>query len=213
MRLVALSDTHERHGELTLPEADVLIHAGDFTWTGTPQQITKFAKWFGEQPAKWKILVPGNHDRTFETVPDAAERLIRLHCPRVVILDRRAIEIGGLVFYGEPRTPAYRDWAFMYERADAKRVWDSAPAKVDVLVTHGPPFGMRDMCLDGTRVGCVEQRRWIETRRPRLVVCGHIHEARGLGQIGTTMVANVACYDAVRGALGPLQGPTVIDLE
>ena len=31
MRIVCISDTHEFHDELVLPQGDLLIHAGDFT--------------------------------------------------------------------------------------------------------------------------------------------------------------------------------------
>jgi predicted phosphodiesterase len=31
MKIVCISDTHEKHKQLNLPKGDVLIHAGDFT--------------------------------------------------------------------------------------------------------------------------------------------------------------------------------------
>ena len=29
MKIIAISDTHSRHQELELPEADIILHAGD----------------------------------------------------------------------------------------------------------------------------------------------------------------------------------------
>jgi len=33
-RIVAISDTHNQHDEIELPEGDILVHCGDFTNTG-----------------------------------------------------------------------------------------------------------------------------------------------------------------------------------
>ena len=35
VRIVLISDTHNKHKMLELPEGDILIHAGDFTNDGT----------------------------------------------------------------------------------------------------------------------------------------------------------------------------------
>ena len=47
MRILQISDTHNRHDELTnLPEADVVIHCGDFTEQGTEEETLDFLNWF-----------------------------------------------------------------------------------------------------------------------------------------------------------------------
>src|SRR5690242_15878126 len=66
LRLVAISDTHERHRYISLPEGDVLVHAGDITKRGSLQAIEEFAKWMKEAPHKHKIVIAGNHDFCFE---------------------------------------------------------------------------------------------------------------------------------------------------
>src|ERR1700684_441941 len=67
LRLVLISDTHQLHRELEVPDGDILIHAGDFTMFGrTKAEITDFAGWLGGLPHRYKILVPGNHEFLFE---------------------------------------------------------------------------------------------------------------------------------------------------
>ena len=62
LRIVLISDTHNKHEKLEMPEGDVLIHAGDFTNNGTEQEIKDFDSWLASLDYKHKIVVPGNHD-------------------------------------------------------------------------------------------------------------------------------------------------------
>jgi len=62
IRIVAISDTHNQHDELELPEGNILVHCGDFTNTGSYPEILLFVRWFAAQPHPTKLLVFGNHD-------------------------------------------------------------------------------------------------------------------------------------------------------
>ena len=42
IRIVLISDTHNRHRTMQMPEGDILIHAGDFTNNGTEEEIREF---------------------------------------------------------------------------------------------------------------------------------------------------------------------------
>ena len=66
LRIVAISDTHEQHEQMRLPEGDLLICAGDISFNGRPQAIAGFSRWFAAQPHRFKILIAGNHDFLFE---------------------------------------------------------------------------------------------------------------------------------------------------
>lgn len=62
MTITFLSDTHGKHHELqNLPQADMLIHAGDLSWNGT-EEITDFIEWFEALNYRHKIFIAGNHD-------------------------------------------------------------------------------------------------------------------------------------------------------
>ena len=63
MKILQISDTHNRHRQLTnLPEADVIVHCGDFADNGTEEEVLDFLNWYIDLPYKYKIFVTGNHD-------------------------------------------------------------------------------------------------------------------------------------------------------
>ena len=61
MRLVLISDTHGDHDHLTVPDGDVLIHAGDMTENGEVSEVRDFNRWLGTLPHKHKLVIAGNH--------------------------------------------------------------------------------------------------------------------------------------------------------
>jgi 3',5'-cyclic AMP phosphodiesterase CpdA len=69
-RIVCISDTHNFHEQIRIPDGDILIHAGDATNRGTVEEIVFFNQWFCRLPHRHKIFVAGNHDWLFETNPD-----------------------------------------------------------------------------------------------------------------------------------------------
>jgi Icc-related predicted phosphoesterase len=88
---------------------------------------------------------------------------------------------------------------FTYKHAGAEAIWGSLPEKVDVLITHQPPFGIRDaICkpvYPGASVGCRRLREAVEKLEPKLHIFGHIHESHGDEVIGKTHFYNVAYLD------------------
>ena len=62
MTIICISDTHNKHEDLHIPEGDILIHAGDITESGTKRELKSFFEWFKNQPHKHKICIAGNHD-------------------------------------------------------------------------------------------------------------------------------------------------------
>jgi hypothetical protein len=111
--------------------------------------------------------------------------------------------------FGSPYSPQWSKWAFMYRRSDsdpitqttpsgsasraaaaapapapaalsprAQDIWSAIPPTTDILVTHTPP---RTHCDDAC--GCEELRETLARVRPRLHVCGHVHQARGAERV------------------------------
>lgn len=185
MRLVCISDTHGDHLGLTLPDGDVLIHAGDFCPHGSMSDCTRFFHWLNAQPHQHKICIAGNHDLWLERANDS--ELQAIIPPDVRYLNDSGTEINGINFWGSPVQPRFFNWAFNRDRGeDIKKHWDLIPENTDVLITHGPAYGYCDKaprnglgawCTEHT--GCQDLLEKINEVRPAVHVFGHIHFSYG----------------------------------
>jgi hypothetical protein len=70
-------------------------------------------------------------------------------------------------------------WGFAYIPEDATKLWDKIPLDSDIVITHTPPKYHCDEKNDRRSVGCESLRCMLWRVRPRLHICGHIHESRG----------------------------------
>lgn len=159
LRLCLISDTHGLHRDLDLPEASLVIHAGDAAMLGNLDHLRDFDRWVGEIGIP-TILVPGNHDTPIVENPG----LIR----NAILLSNRGVRFQGLYIWGVPWS-----WPSVRRRLD----YDAVP-DVDVLVTHVPAEGVLD-CGAGDRL----LRLTLNRVRPRIHLCGHIHAGRGMTQV------------------------------
>jgi len=212
MRLVIVSDTHNKMSFINLPKGDVLIHCGDFTVTGTVSEITQFNRELLRQANKFNhiIIIAGNHDLLFERQPQLARSLLD---SRVNYLQDSFCVIDGIKFYGSPYQPRFFDWAFNLMRgAELAEKWNLIPDETDVLITHGPPFGIldevpRQYFIENT--GCEELRKRVETIKPKLHIFGHIHCGYGTTEKFGVKFANASNCDE---SYEPTNAPVVIDL-
>jgi Icc-related predicted phosphoesterase len=203
MRIVAVADTHLFHGDLTVPDGDVFVHAGDMCRGGDLDELREAAAWIASLPHRHKVIVAGNHDWAFANQRAAA----RDEIAGMTYLQDSEVTIEGLRFYGAPWQPEYGGWAFNLPRGPAlAAVWAKIPTGIDVLITHGPPDGFGDRSPVGGRAGCADLRRRIEVVKPRLHMFGHIHQDGGVWTHGTTVLANVTTWECER-------APTVIDID
>ena len=205
VKIVAISDTHNQHRKIEIPECDILIHAGDYSYTGDYQSIWEINKWFGELKASEKvkeiITVCGNHDWGFEKNPSLF-RSIMTNC---LYLQDEPVEFMGLKFYGSPRTPEFCNWAFNEKRGDEiKKWWNRIPDDTQVLVTHGPPMGILDVNIEEPyhkhlgpeHLGCEELRKRIDQLKElKLGVWGHIHSSHGEEVMNDVKFINASILD------------------
>lgn len=210
MRLVCISDTHNAHKGLHIPDGDVLIHAGDATGQGLTLEVERFLGWFGSQPHPHKILIAGNHDWLFQRGPERAAQLLAQY-PGVTYLQDSGVTLEGVRFWGSPWQPWFCDWAFNLPRngAELHEVWGRIPIDTDVLITHGPPLGVLDQVKGGPYLGCEALKARLAAVRPRIHVFGHIHDSFGVAQSGPTTYLNACiCDEDYR----PNHRPIMLDL-
>jgi Icc-related predicted phosphoesterase len=211
-RIVCISDTHEKHDQVIVPRGDILIHAGDFTYVGDLMRVRDFGKWLRAQPHKDKIVIAGNHDRSFESIPQYAERALKDASGKGMhYLMEREVTVQGLRIYGSPWTPEFCNWAFNVPRGMLHEKWAKIPDGLDILVTHGPPSEDLGGVIPGEmlEVGDPELLERIQQVKPRLHVCGHVHTGYGLRERYGIKFANAAVLDE---AYELAHKPIVIDL-
>jgi len=194
MKIVFISDTHSQHQNLQLPKLEVkdsestmLIHTGDISTMGRESEVKDFLEWFEKQRFTYKIFIAGNHDFLFERNPSLAESFIPSNC---IYLNNSSVEIEGIKIWGSPITPRFFDWAFNCDRGEKiRKHWEQIPNDTDILLTHGPAYGILDQTTHGLLVGCEELIKVIEKIKPKIHAFGHIHEAYGkVNNLDTTFI-------------------------
>ena len=195
MKLTFISDTHYQHNKLQLESGDVLLHCGDFTRRGGLDDVENFAKFIGAQDFKKKIIIAGNHDFSFEDKRrQKAEKYLSDH--GIIYLNDSGVEVEGFKFWGSPVQPEFFDWAFNRKRGQELRDhWELIPEDTDILITHGPAYGILDLCADGRRVGCHDLLVTIEKIKPKIHAFGHIHEDYGVVKKQGTIFINACNVD------------------
>lgn len=191
MEITLISDTHGRHKSLILPKGEMIIHAGDVSNRGAKHEIIDFLNWFAKLDFKYKVFIAGNHDFFFE---DAAPMEINSIIPtNVIYLNDSGIQIEGINIWGSPVQPWFFNWAFNRKRGkEIATHWEQIPGDTNILITHGPPFGIRDRIKDNKNVGCEELLTKISQLNLTLHVFGHIHEAYGQVEKNRTTFVNAS---------------------
>eukprot|EP01125_Pyxidicula_operculata_P012780 TRINITY_DN4204_c0_g1_i2.p1 TRINITY_DN4204_c0_g1~~TRINITY_DN4204_c0_g1_i2.p1 ORF type:complete len:276 (-),score=37.28 TRINITY_DN4204_c0_g1_i2:96-923(-) len=167
LKFVCISDTHELLKDLIrkdmIPDGDVLLHAGDFTMTGSWRDIKDFNDQLGKLPHPVKIVIAGNHDVTFESEREKAKALIT----NAVYLEDELYTVNGIRIWGSPYQPTFCDWAFNVDRGEPiAKIWKKIP-DCDILLTHGPPKKYGGLCYDGFDAGCEELLKVIQQKKPK----------------------------------------------
>jgi hypothetical protein len=205
--VLALADLHGRlpdPGEL--PSCEIALIAGDVCPLADHGLLRQrrwledeFAPWLERLPAAHVVGIAGNHDLVFALEGGSMAPHLPWH-----YLQDSGVELSGLRIHGTPWVPWIGGrWAFQASAVDGERLlaeqFAGIPEGLDVLLAHTPPRGVLDRTARGEAVGSPALLERITACRPRLVVCGHIHEAYGLATVGdepaTTLVANVAVLD------------------
>ena len=210
MRIVCISDTHNRHHKLFIPDGDCLVHCGDLSESGSGYEILSALKWMSTLPHKYKIWIAGNHDMDLDDFQEFEDYVIKKF-PRLTYLKDSGTVIEGVKFYGVPWTRWYNNWGFGLSDDELEAKFLSIPDDTDVLVTHGPPEEVLDKTYNNTICGCRYLLDAVRRVQPKLHVFGHIHEDFGMKQIrgrGTIFV-NASIQDYYKNTMNV---PVIIEV-
>lgn len=184
MKLLHISDTHGCHHRLRdLPEADVIVHSGDFTMNGSQQEAIDFMNWFCDLPYHHKIFICGNHDDClYGANIDGLDANVHYLC-------NSGVEIDGVKYYGVPM--------FMEDCITDRqtRNYERIPSDTDVLITHSPAYGILDFD-DDINYGSEEIMTKLSHLNLKAHLFGHIHAQHGIITTGNTIFSNGAIMNA-----------------
>lgn len=215
MQVVCLSDLHGYLPEV--PDADLCLLAGDYC------RDHRSRRWYNVEFRGWLrslcdrnidvVAVGGNHDWPLHDDEGFARSLPWHYLLDGTLLYFRRDANGDptdeppVTIYGSPWQTRFFDWAWNLDEPELAAKWALIPAQTDVLLLHGPPYGVADLTVRGDRTGSPSLTRRIDEVRPRLVVCGHIHEGRGLHDFrftdgGSCPLLNASYVDAAYRPVG-----------
>jgi len=212
-----MSDTHELHREVDVPDGDILIHAGDFTmFSGSLSAVEDFNLWLGELPYR-SIISAGNHEFFLERDPSR-----RTFLSNTNVLINESIDLYGLKIWGSPVTPL-ANAAFGISSAEDRRwLYSQISDDTDVLITHGPPYGILDSApVSQFHSGCRELFDAVMRVKPlhQLVVIDVIETALDIPLddplVGCPLASAIFCRrsrthahaDMLQGAVAASSGP------
>lgn len=194
MRLCFTSDFHG-----CLPEienCDILFICGDICpfWN---HDILYQKLWLGTEFSNWVwelhdrnikiLLIAGNHDNIFEKTPLLIPKL------PVYYLENSGVELNGLKIWGSPYSTKFGNWSFMDTNTNLTKIWKKIPENTDILLTHGPPYGILDWTVYGNEhAGSQSLKDRVFEIKPKIHAFGHIHEGNGVYNSDGVMFINAS---------------------
>lgn len=181
--------------------------------TGPDDTGIQQLRWLNSEFRNWLQMhgVPviatwGNHDYVGEK-PMLWPPAVPL--PNFTMLTDAEAVHDDLRIWGTPWVPGLPRWAFYGRDIALAARAELIPDGIDILMTHGPPRNAGDLVPwtpkygakygtppEGEHVGDKSLNEAIERVRPKVTICGHIHEDFGYHLLSDNLVINVAAVDA-----------------
>lgn len=191
MKILAIADLHgDKEGVKNIEKFleknyDVLIIAGDITQFGPATRGKEIIDKLESKDIRI-LSMPGNCDPK-NVLSILEERDVDLHLKSVKLGEFTFVGLGG-------SNPTPFDTPFELSEEKIKENLDPLSRGTGdkwVLISHAPPYNTTaDLTSDNVHAGSKSVRQIIEGREPQLNICAHIHEARGIDNIGLTKVVN-----------------------
>ena len=169
IRFVCVSDTHELHDHITIPNGDVLLHAGDILLSNSQlykicdkqkamelsiKKLTQFKKWLTKLPHKYKIIIGGNHDYSVELIgKDKMQQILNDENNGIYYIENEHFILKfkdniNIKLFAAPFSIPNSKWspnkAFQYSKDEISSKWNNIDNDVDIIMTHHMPYNYLD---------------------------------------------------------------------
>jgi len=194
MKLLVVSDfhgsieaAHKTAAKARKTETDAIIVCGDITHFGSVEDAEKILAPLTALGLP-VLFVAGNCDPS---------HLADAQIKGAMNLHEQCHRLDTVSFMGLGASPSSRfySWFEMSETKILNALMQTADRCSEgrslVVVSHTPPKGTKvDRAFSAIHAGSISLRTFIEIRKPSIVFCGHIHEAKGIDRIGDTIIVN-----------------------
>lgn len=201
LRIVIVSDTHERHRLVSVPAGDVFLHCGDICMSSSlstrsrgERVLRDFNDWLEQIPCKEKVVIGGNHDAVLCDLGSQAADILSA----AVWLQDSSVKLpqAGIKVYGNAYSEGHsHNCAWQTNDGNAPPIDEDACKDADVVLTHHCTASIREAVMTYTR--------------PRLWASGHAHNEHGIHEKAGTVFVNAAIQDT---HYNPFQSPVVLDI-
>jgi uncharacterized protein len=206
MRLLVGSDLHNNArakvwfcGLAEKLQPDAVIFLGDFI-TFEPLTFARDVMRDFASLGMPAFAIPGNCDpRDVLLDIDQIPGITNLHNASAYLHGLKLTGHGGSIICPSPTPFEQPDEGFA-------RPLESLIEGTDILVLHQPVRGFRDSIIGVGNVGSLSLLNLMEIHRPRVVLSGHIHEAKGLDEWGHSSFINPGALLNMCAALVELDG-------
>ena len=214
MKILCITDIHSHIEQFQYilnksANVDLILLGGDITNFGQPVDVEKIVHL--AQAIDIPILaVAGNCDSA-----SIDRRLLDLG----VSVAGRGVIIDGVGVHGVSAAPPWHSGMYEFPEEELLKQLEAGYAQVQnarwrVVLAHAPPKGIKlDRTLLFQHAGSAALREFVEKTQPSLVVCGHIHEARGVEMLGRTTVVNCGPARSGNFAIARLGDHVQVDLH
>lgn len=186
MEIACMSDIHGEHiPEKHIPEADVLVIAGDATKRGCHREFMEFVaqlkKWY--RKFSHVVYVPGKHDVLMEHHPERYIDVLESAVPNAKVLIHTDIKIGDVKMWGTPYSVYDKVWAFTEKEEKRKYLFSRIPRGTDVIISYSPPWSILDLEQNNKdfyyHSGCKYLLQTTKSIQPKLHIFGGSHANAG----------------------------------
>ena len=192
-KICALSDLH---GHLPKIEpCELVLLVGDIVplniqfdnVESTLWFLDEFTKWIDSLPCDEVIMVAGNHDKLIERASFIIHAVESKTNFKLTYLSGTTYEyvtknLEHYKIYGSPFCHKFGNWAFMHDESYLEGLYSQVPSDIDIWLTHDTPkIGNLDLLppslwnKESLHAGGESLAKAIQTKQPKLVVCGHLH--------------------------------------
>ncbi|UCD14177.1 MAG: metallophosphoesterase family protein [Thermoplasmatales archaeon] len=196
MRILAAADIHGSQYRLNIIlkniekySPDLVIICGDITQFGPGETAKNF---LGQIEAD-AVAISGNID-----TPDVDQAITESKADNI---DLKKVVKNSLSFVGIGGNISSQLSKIVIQNKDSEKPLEESIDEKTVLVSHVPPFKTQDRVFFGHHSGSRELRKLVDKCKPRLVLCGHIHEDPGVTKLDGSIVVNCSIGKRTEGAL------------